>query len=232
MPATAGGAYLIDEFQIDHALSLAAVDLGLERDWRGEPVLLVRTDVPGALEERGALRAVWTRARVTELAEAAATEAAVPAAVAQAGIVHFATHAEASDRDPLATHLRLSPGANGDGLLHVGEIAPRSYEERLVVLASCESLVGALLSGEGFVGLSRAFVAGGASGVVAARWPIGASSASFTRVFYAALARGRSFAAATREAQLSLRSRPETANPFFWGGYVAVQGVSARRSAP
>lgn len=223
--------YLLDELEIDHALSLAAVDLGARRDWRAERVLLVQTNVPGAAEERAALHATWA-SRVLELADAAATEPALPNAVARAGIVHFATHAEASDRDPLTTHLRLAPAPGSDGLLHVGEIAPRSYERRLVVLASCESLVGPLVSGEGFVGLTRSFVAAGASGVVATRWPIGATAASFSRVFYDALAAGRSHAAATRDAQLALRRRPETAHPFYWGGYVAMQGIRPTRSAP
>jgi CHAT domain-containing protein len=224
--------YLLDDFELDHALSLAAVNLDGPRDWRGAATLAVMTDVPGGDAEREAIRASWPRGAVRELVGAAASERAVRRSVRDAGIVHFATHAEASDRDPLTTHMRLAAVGGDDGLLHLREIEPRSYAGRLVVLASCESLVGPLLMGEGFVGLSRAFVSAGAAGVVATRWPIGPASASFSRVFYDALGRGQSFSAAPREAQLRLRDRPATSNPFFWGGYVAVEGVERAAQFP
>jgi CHAT domain-containing protein/tetratricopeptide (TPR) repeat protein len=222
-----GGAFLLDEFEIDHALSLALAGEQIS-SWRERQLLLVSTDVPGAAAERRNIRDAWKGARIDELAGAAATEASLPRMAASAGIVHFAVHAEASDRSPLATHLRLSPDARNDGLLHLAEINDQSFANKLVVLAACESLVGPLLHGEGFMGLSRAFLAAGASGVVATRWPVGASSATFAAMLYGSLAGSGSPAGAVRAAQRALRANPATAHPFFWAGYVSVSGTTSR----
>ena len=63
--------------------------------------------------------------------------------------------------------------------LHVAPLA------LLVVLSACETALGKRLDGEGMMGLSRAFLAAGASGVVATLWSVDdAATAHFMKVFY------------------------------------------------
>lgn len=217
--------YLLDELELDYALSLAFTVRQQPNGWDRASLLLVRTEVPGGERERDAVYTSWQRVArpVLELAHDRATEGAVAAMSARASIVHFATHAEVSNRNPLITHLRIAPGGGGDGMLHLAEIASGTYANRLVVLAGCESAAGELLTGEGFVGLARAFLAAGAAGVVATRWPVDASAAEFSAAFYAALGRGLSVAGATRESQRTLARTGGTSHPFFWAGYVAIR---------
>ena len=63
--------------------------------------------------------------------------------------------------------------------------------------------------------------------MVATEWPVGAATAPLMGSFYGGLARGAPPAAALREAELRLRRDPRTAHPFYWGGFVLVEGAAA-----
>lgn len=132
--------------------------------------------------------------------------------------------ARADDRDPLASHLALTPDAEHDGYLHLNEIAAARLGARLVVLSACETEAGRLFNGEGLMSLARGFVLAGAHGVVATRWPVGPATAELMGQFYAALAAGVRPSAALRQAQRALRQDPKTAHPFYWGGFGVIAG--------
>ncbi|PYP61553.1 MAG: hypothetical protein DMD37_13195 [Gemmatimonadetes bacterium] len=91
-------------------------------------------------------------------------------------------------------------------------------------MSACETIGGRLYEGEGLMGLARAFLAGGARAVAATQWPVGAASADLMDTFYRELAAGSTPDAALRDAQLALRRTPATSHPFYWGGFVFVQG--------
>ncbi len=120
------------------------------------------------------------------------------------GVLHLAAHARADAAFPERSAVFLSPGdEREDGWLQPSEIAALNLEGRLVVLSACDSAEGSLLSGEGPLSLARAFFAGGASGVVATRWPLRDDDAAFLMErFYQALAAGKSVGAALRQARL------------------------------
>ncbi|MEP7344158.1 MAG: CHAT domain-containing protein [Gemmatimonadaceae bacterium] len=168
---------------------------------------------------RGEGRVGWYRVgvpgRARIIAGAAATGTAVQGAANGFDVVHVATHAIADDRDPLASHLVLAGDATNDGLLHLPESAVLRMAARLLVLSGCETLVGRLYEGEGFMGMARAATAGEAESVVATRWPTGAASADLMAVFYGRLAMGHESATALREAKLEFRRRPGFAHPFY-----------------
>jgi len=85
-------------------------------------------------------------------------------------------------------------------------------------------VAGPLFAGEGRLGLARAFLAQGASAVVATDWPVGPAAAEVAERFYRRLARGATPAAALRGARLDVRRDPSTAHPFYWAGYVLLVG--------
>ncbi len=119
------------------------------------------------------------------------------------GVIHLAAHARANARSPERSAVFLTPGApNEDGWLQPREIAALQFAGGLVVLSSCESADGLLLSGEGPLSLARAFFAGGASGVVATRWPVRDDDAAWLMErLYDGLAAGQSAATALRQAR-------------------------------
>lgn len=182
--------------------------------------------VPGGTEELAAIRAAVGANRALIREDTAATEHSALSATAE--VLHVAAHGVVNDRDPLASHLRLAPDGRDDGLLHVSEVAAHRLAPRLVVLTACEAVNGKLYAGEGLVGLARAFLMGGARQVVASEWPVDASAAELTGLFYRALVTGKSPSAALRAAQLALLQKPGTAHPLHWAGFVVFDGGARR----
>lgn len=140
-------------------------------------------------------------------------------------ILHFATHAHWNHQTPQLSGVVLSmfdaQGRPTDGFLRLHDIAQWRLNRHLIVLSACETALGERLNGEGLMGLSRAFLAAGASGVVATLWPVDdAATAAFMKAFYHALLRQHlSPPAALRAAQRAIQNQPQWANPFYWAGF-------------
>lgn len=141
------------------------------------------------------------------------------------GVLHFAMHSAMDDDSPWRSAVTLARQSS-DGKprsVPASEIADSRLPTRLVVLSSCESAKGRVLSGEGVQGLTSAFLAAGARAVVATLWPVDdAVTARFMEIFYTELARGRTAAEAVAQAQAVLRHDSLTAHPFYWAGFVLV----------
>lgn len=137
--------------------------------------------------------------------------------LAAAGLLHVAGHMQPDDQHPWRSRLELAEGVG----LAAAEVAPLALRARLVFLSSCGTATGRIVSGEGVLGMTAAFLAADAPAVVSTLWPVDdEATVALTRRFYAALAAGETAAAALRQAQLTLRDDPVTAAPFFWAGFV------------
>jgi len=153
-------------------------------------------------EVRRACRRVGGNSRA--VTGAAATEAAVKELLLDPfEVVHFATHAEVDRADPARTAILLGPDeSDQDGRLRIAEISDLRLREPLVVLSACRSAGGVVLQGEGVLGLTRAFFAGGARTVVGNLWPIADRDASvLVDRFYRHLTAGVPVAEALARAQ-------------------------------
>lgn len=139
-------------------------------------------------------------------------------------MLHFASHVQLDHQRPWRSAIQLTAaGGAGDGALRASQVAGANLSARLAVLSGCESAGGRILSGEGVLGLTGAFLSAGVPAVVASLWRVDdRTTADLMRHFYDALARGESAAAALRTAQLEMRRRPATAAPFHWAGFVLV----------
>jgi len=119
-------------------------------------------------------------------------------------ILHFATHAQLNEDDPLSSAVLLAKEDTEDGRLEVREIFGLDLKANLVVLSGCDTALGKLSTGDELVGLTRAFIYAGTPSVVASLWSVDDSStahlmASFYRNF-----KTMSKVEALREAQLEL----------------------------
>ncbi len=147
----------------------------------------------------------------------------------ESGIAHFATHALVDSRRPELSGLVLSlvddRGEPQDGFLRLPEISRLELRADLVVLSACETALGREIWGEGLVGLTRAFLIAGASGVVASLWKVDdEATAELMRRFYGAmLGEGLRPAAALRAAQVSMWREPRWRDPQSWAGFI-LQG--------
>jgi CHAT domain-containing protein len=168
-----------------------------------------------------------------------ATEEGAKAAARDARVLHFSTHGYLDDRTPLDSALVLSipaglPAGRDNGLLQVWEIFESvRLDADLVVLSACESALGRELSGEGMIGLTRAFQYAGARSVVASMWEVAdQTTAELMARFYHHLATGLSKDEALRAAQIELIRDPipittpqgqtletDASAPFFWAAF-------------
>jgi CHAT domain-containing protein len=119
-------------------------------------------------------------------------------------VLHFATHAQLNEDDPLSSAVLLAKEGKEDGRLEVREIFGMDLKANLVVLSGCDTALGKLSTGDELVGLTRAFIYAGTPSVVASLWSVDDSStAQLMASFYRNL-KTMSKAEALRQAQLEL----------------------------
>jgi CHAT domain-containing protein len=138
------------------------------------------------------------------------------------GILHFAAHAVVDDERPDRSAILLAPGAETeDGLLQVREIVELDLDGQVVILTGCRSASGAVLEGEGVMGLARAFFRAGATTVIGGLWPLrDDDTALLMEEFSRQLGGGASVGSALAEAT---RARVAAGAPAAaWGGLVVL----------
>lgn len=140
-------------------------------------------------------------------------------------VIHLATHGVADEKDGELSALVFS-GSGGQGqndwVLTAAEIARLRMNADLVVLSACETGVGQTTSGEGVIGLSRAFMLAGARRVCGSLWKVEDSSAErLMAAFYRGmLDAGLGPARALQRAKVEFLRRG--AWPFAWAPFVLI----------
>lgn len=202
-------------------LVAAVMQAGASRDGHPLPPL------PGALAEGRAVARQLGMADATWLAGGAATESAVRARMGDASLLHFASHAVVNDEHPMDSFLALAPprhegpdgsgrrdgsaGRDGadtsdgrdDGALTAEEVYRLRSRARLAVLSGCRTASGRV-TGDGVVGLSRAFFAAGVPSLVASVWDLpDIAGQAILPAFYAAWRAHDDAARGLRVAQLA-----------------------------
>ncbi len=154
-----------------------------------------------------------------------ATKGRFEASSANYGIVHIATHGFFNEEHPQFSGLIFAPGGAGDeshrDVLLAGETYDLNVKGELVVLSSCQSGLGKLVTGEGIVGLTRGFLFSGARNVLYSLWDIrDRNTPQLMIAFYRHLLAGEPYAAALRSAKLGMLNDARTATPLLWAGFV------------
>jgi CHAT domain-containing protein/tetratricopeptide (TPR) repeat protein len=247
------GQYLVEGYSVHYSPSLAILGLTTST-MRANPdayLMVADPDTPGsdglalgplpaARQEVTAIAAVVGVQRTTRLVGAKADETELRRTIGSAGVVHFATHGLVSDDQPFASFLALerrSTDASADGRLTVREIYDLEVTARLVVLSACRTARGKV-TGDGVLGLTRAFLYAGAPSLVATLWDIyDESGLRLMPMFYREWQRSSHAADALRRAQLHVirelragRIQLRTPagdftiaeHPAFWAGFVVV----------
>lgn len=192
-------------------------------DGRGRPLT-------GVSEETRWLRSRYGGAGIVHAGDRPL--AAVTPWLSRGDILHVASHARASSRDPWGSAFLLGTGGEEGAWLTAREIAARRVSARLAVLASCRSTIDRGFSNESVQGLARAFLAAGVPAVLSTQWAVDdRATAEFTRRFYLGLERGLAAAGALREAQLATRRESGSAAPYYWAGFV-LSGDPETRVVP
>jgi CHAT domain-containing protein len=197
--------------------------------------------LPGSGAEAEEVAALWSDGGdVLRLSGAGASEAAFVRTSPGRRVLHLATHAfllpdRCDERAGLvlAGAARLKSGAwpldaSKDGILTAEEIAGLDLSGvEWAVLSGCDTGNGTVRSGEGVLGLRRAFQIAGARTVIMSLWSVDDGAARlWMRALYTARRDGLGTAAAVAAAGKSLldgqRRRGATTHPYFWGAFVAA----------
>ncbi len=168
--------------------------------------------------------------------------------------VHLATHGILGGDLPGIAEpaLVLAEERGEDGFLLASEAMRLDLRAELTVLSACKTGTGELVSGEGVMGMSRAFLLAGSRSVLVSLWEVDSKATEALMVaFYRRLRAGAPAAEALRDAKHELRDgtrhRPggaadpgsasarrglvvtkdvtpanDTSHPFYWAAFVLV----------
>lgn len=139
--------------------------------------------------------------------------------------IQISAHGYSSQGHPDPLIALSAYDANGrrlDPYLSAKDIQKLGLSANLVVLSACGSGLGQKVRGEGVVGLSQAFLSGGASGVLVSIWDVDdLATSEIMRLFYEnLLKRGKNPSAAFRDAQISMWRQSRWNAPSRWAGFV------------
>lgn len=194
----------------------------------GNPIALPR--LPGTAQEIRTAAEAWqgpTRvhsgAQVT-LAHLRLALAARPQAL------HLATHLVPSPADPAESRLLLSLAPSGQPeLLDPATIATLPAACPLIVMSGCSAGAASTIASEGLLGLSRAWLAAGASSVLATQWPMPDDSGELWHSFYSVWRNSALPPGSARTAQAlqsaqrdAIASRSWRARPRYWASYFVL----------
>jgi CHAT domain-containing protein len=163
------------------------------------------------------------KARSIYLGAGASEKSVAGEAVGQYQYIHFATHGLLDEAHPERSGLALTPGKDDDGVLRVDAITTLRLQADVVTLSACNTGLGGLFSGEGMLGLVRAFLYAGAGSVNVSLWNVNdAATAALMKEFYRNLSRSMPADQALRSAKLALLRQEGTLwrHPHFWAPFV------------
>ena len=186
---------------------------GLRGDIRSLPFALV--------EAENAVKQCGGKAFLAENA----TEEAYEKEAHNYAIIHLAMHTLVDDKHPAFSKMIFSRSEDGsdDGLLNTYEVYSIPLNAMMVVLSSCNTGTGMLVTGEGILSLARGFLFAGSRSVVMSMWTVeDASASSLIGSFYSNMRKGQTKSEALRTARLKfLRTADqERSHPYYWSTLV------------
>lgn len=185
--------------------------------WSFEPL-------PASRREISAIAGLYPGAALSFVGEQADEEAVTrDERVAGARRLHFATHARIDERHPEDSALVLAEHRGEDGLLQAREIFNLKLSADLAVLSACQTALGKEVTGEGLIGLSRAFFYAGVPSLVVSLWNvIDSPTPELMLDFYRNLDRPRDKAEALQGAKLAMIGRGVYAHPSYWAPFILL----------
>lgn len=146
------------------------------------------------------------------------------------GILHLATHAVFDDSSPEYSYLAFSTIDNKENLLYVSDLYNLQIDADLVTLSACETGVGELKRGEGFLSLARGFFYSGASSIASTLWKVNdASTTTLMDSFYKNLSHGLYKDLALQNAKKSfLKTNRQNglSHPYYWSGFIISGNIT------
>ncbi|MFM2433056.1 MAG: hypothetical protein RLZZ511_4270 [Cyanobacteriota bacterium] len=221
------GEYLIQNHTLQVVPSIQALELVQQRqpNRQGQPLIVGNPSpmpenldrLPGAEAEA---QAIGQMLKTIVVIGGQATEKEVIARMEKSNLLHFATHGLLDDSRGFGGAIALVKGPGNDGLLTADEIFPLRLKADLAVLSACDTGRGRI-TGDGVIGLSRAFMSAGVPSVVVSLWAVPDRPTQVLMTdFYRQLQLQPDKAKALRKAMLNtMQQYPQ---PNDWAGFTLV----------
>jgi len=111
-----------------------------------------------------------------------------------------------------------------DGYMSVEETALLDLQAEIVVLSACETGLGRMVSGDGVIGLTRAFQVAGSNRVLVTLWQVSdEATEAFMVSFYAKVKGGMSYRDALVNVKEEFKKSEKFSAPYFWAGFVLYE---------
>ena len=223
----ADGRYLLETHPVSYLPAAAFLRESAECSGKGMVALgySAAGRLPAAVEEARRVARPWSHRL---LLEQEATVGALTRSAADCAVLHLATHAEFRADNPLFSGLQLA-----DGWLTTLDIFNMRLNTQLVTLSACSTGRSNIGGGDELLGLTRAFMAAGASSLLMTHWAVVDDvTQRLITDFYERLAAGEPKDRALQQAQLNLlNGARETGHayqhPYFWSPFFLI-GATGR----
>lgn len=155
--------------------------------------------------------------------------------------IHFATHGILGNDLPGLIEPALVMGAEPgeDGFLTASEAQALKLNAELSVLSACNTGTGRYFTGEGVMGMSRAFILAGSRSVIVSLWSVPSKETELLMLsFYKHMRDGQSIPESIRSAKLELmkgfgkgqgsaaskkaKQQVFPSHPFFWAAFISL----------
>jgi CHAT domain-containing protein len=215
---TDGETYVLDELEVSYAPSASAWRLSQRPagDTLARSLVLGVTDehIPAARDE--ALDVARNLPNATVCLDDEATSEALFGAAPLNDVIHLACHGLFRADNPMFSAVRLA-----DRWVTAGDMLRLRLPGAFVALSACESGRGEAIGGDEVLGLPRALLGAGATGVLVSLWLVhDEAAAQLMATMYSSLTEGKGRAASLRSAQQELRDvRP---HPYYWAPFVLL----------
>ena len=144
-------------------------------------------------------------------------------------MIVFATHGYFGKdipgiKEPVLMLTMVPPGS--DGFLTMSEVMSLKVKSNLVALTACQTGLGRKISGEGTMGMGRAFQYAGSKCVLMSLWSVEQrSSVNLMETFFRHLKEGHSLLSALHMSRKEIRKQGYD-HPFFWAPFILVGEAS------
>jgi CHAT domain-containing protein/tetratricopeptide (TPR) repeat protein len=225
------GKYLIDLHTISIAPSISVLAQTAQIKQRNNNPVRAASALPNRIAlvvgnpsfDRRYTQLVYSKEEAEEIAKLvpsklllgrAATGVTVKQLLPQARIAHFATHGILDRERGLNSRIVFAASNGDDGAISASQVLDFKLQADLVVLSACDTGRGKI-TGDGVIGLSRSFMAAGASSTIVSLWAVNdRSTAMLMTEFYRQWLGGKPKAQALRQAMLNTKAKYP--DPYYW----------------
>ena len=131
--------------------------------------------------------------------------------------IHFATHGEYDDKNPLNSRILLRADTDNDGSLTMAELFSIKWQASLVTLSACKTGLSKYKSGDELIGLQRGLLFAGTRSIISSLWSVDdEATGCLMKSFYSNLSKMPKDVA-LQKAQIETMAQFE--NPFFWAAF-------------